>query len=143
MSKFSKWIGKVNFKKVLEVGATIGAVVGGPVAKIALPVIKVVKLIVPKKKKPNVVHGPYLREENTMVVKLLGLVKRLMGSDPNGKPLYLSMTVLVNTAIGLGSLFYLPMSAWIIANPDVAGAIMAGVNILLRIRTKGKVTLSK
>lgn len=149
MSKFSKWIGRVNFKKVLEVGATIGAVVGGPVAKIALPVIKVVKLIVPKKKKSAVKHGPYLasetipKEEGTMVLKLLGLVKALLGSDPNGKPLYLSKTVLVNTLVGLGGMFYPPVSAWIVANPDTAMSIMAVVNIGLRFITKGKATLNK
>ena len=121
---------------------TIGAVVGGPVTKIAVPALKILGLVIPKKKK-RVVHGPYLKEGNTMIAKLLGLVKGLMGSDPNGKPLYLSMTVLVNTAIGLGSLFYPPLSAWILAHPDTAMQIMAGINILLRIRTKGKITLNK
>ena len=141
MSKFSKWIGKVNFKKVLEVGATIGAVVGGPVARIALPVIKVVKLIVPKKKKPA--SKTISKEEGAMVLKLLGLFKTLMGSDPNGKPMYLSKTVLVNTAVGLGGMFYPPLSAWIVANPDTAMSIMAVVNIGLRFITKGKATLNK
>ncbi len=78
-----------------------------------------------------------------MVATLIGLVKGLLGSDPNGKPLYLSKTVLVNTLVGLGSLFYPPLSAWILAHPEAALQIMAVLNVGLRLITKGKATLNK
>jgi len=51
-------------------------------------------------------------------------------------------TLIVNAVIAAASL-YPPVGTWVSQNPETVLQIIAGVNILLRLVTKGKVRLWK
>lgn len=56
------------------------------------------------------------------------------------KSLFKSKTVLLNALIGL-AVFYPPVGAWVQQHPDLTLQILAGINVLVRLGTKGKVAL--
>jgi hypothetical protein len=59
----------------------------------------------------------------------------------NSKPAYLSKTLWVNLLVGGLALFLPGAKEWVAAHPEVATGALAGVNILLRLVTKGKLEL--
>lgn len=57
-------------------------------------------------------------------------------------PLEGRKTLIVNAIIALSAL-YPPVGGWVSENPELVLQILAGVNIALRLITKGKVRLFK
>ena len=60
--------------------------------------------------------------------------------NPDQKPFFTSKTVLINGVIALAA-FYPPVGSWISAHPEATLQGLAVVNVLVRLVTKGKITL--
>ena len=56
------------------------------------------------------------------------------------KTLFKSKTLIVNAVIALAS-FYPPVGEWVTSNPETSLQILAGLNLILRLITKGRITL--
>lgn len=60
----------------------------------------------------------------------------------NEKPWYASKTIWTNLILGVAAAIPGPVSAFVLANPQVALSILAAVNLFLRKISHGAVTLS-
>jgi len=55
---------------------------------------------------------------------------------------WLSKTLWINALIGVLAIAYPPASAWIVAHPEVATGIFAGINVVLRLITKDAISIA-
>ena len=54
----------------------------------------------------------------------------------------MSKTLWANFIMAVGALFFPPASNWLASNPEAVALIFTGVNIVLRLLTKDKLSLS-
>ena len=59
------------------------------------------------------------------------------------KPALKSKTLWVNFIMALTAIVFPPANAYMVAHPEVVASVFAGVNIVLRIITKDKLTLGE
>jgi len=62
LSRLGKFFRKGGLRRILSVVPVVAQIIGGPVGRIAGPVMRVVRLLLPKPK--SMVHGPTLKEIN-------------------------------------------------------------------------------
>jgi len=72
----------------------------------------------------------------------VSLVPAQPGSEPvdNSKHIILSKTLWVNVILALTAVFVPSVHEYLVKNPDIAVYLLSGVNVLLRLFTKGAVT---
>ena len=97
MSRLGKFFRKGGLRRILSVVPVVAQIIGGPVGRIAGPVMRVVRLLLPKPK--SMVHGPTLKEIN--LKPKVTRRKRTMGT----KKWYTSKTYGVVAATILGGIF--------------------------------------
>lgn len=66
---------------------------------------------------------------------------KLGGIMDNSKPVYLSKTLWVNLIMAVGA-FIPGVGEWIQAHPDLFAGVFAVINVILRLLTKDKLSIS-
>ena len=64
MSKLGKFFRKGGLRRILRVLPAVASIIGGPVGRLAMPVVRVIGLLLstPKSKPKSVVYGPTQKE---------------------------------------------------------------------------------